>query len=445
MLSDILKTRGIDVHKWVRIKNVRDFEDLWKEVGRLTMGGYGGNTFFGTAFLQGNRLQFTTAMPLDLMLKVSKSDPAKKADRLTEVIQHSNRPIERGHAKHVREYFMSTAVQGDMFIVPSFTFNYGVGLTDDDPESILTVLETGDESSVSWPAMFLLPAGAKLDTTDGNHRKTELGSIMGGNKVTEEQKTTLRHNSVAVTVVFEANRNNAHQDFADCGKSKAIAKSLLNTYDIRDGRNARARRLVESVPFLTEYVDATASNVNLSAQSRRIWSMSAIRSCVAHIDEHHEGDHALDVKTAGLEEFFCELVKVIPSLNALNEARSQHPPAVTTGGLREKSGGDLLLRGTGPMIIARAYVQAVRCGMPFARMAINLARVNWHLLDCERDALPKDEHYREAVLQHANPIWIPMLVVHTDKIRISSTNENCDLAWQAILGEVPATRSIAAE
>ena len=45
-------------------------------------------------------------------------------------------------------------------------------------------------------------------------------------------------------IVFESSRADSHQDFADCGKAKAIAKSLVTTFDVRDERNQRSRDLV---------------------------------------------------------------------------------------------------------------------------------------------------------------------------------------------------------
>ena len=47
-----------------------------------------------------------------------------------------------------------------------------------------------------------------------------------------------------------------------------------------------------NTPFLKAYVDATASNVNLSAKSRKIWSMSAVRSFIAFIVD--SGDDGLE-------------------------------------------------------------------------------------------------------------------------------------------------------
>jgi len=117
-----------------------------------------------------------------------------------------NRPVEPPHAKAIRHYLMTTACAGDLFILPSFTFNYGVELTDEDPVAILVVFGNTDDSTNAWPAMFLLPAGAKLDTTDGAHRRSQIEDILAGSKATDEQKDALRRNAVDLKIVFEANR-----------------------------------------------------------------------------------------------------------------------------------------------------------------------------------------------------------------------------------------------
>src|SRR5216684_7617250 len=86
-----------------------------------------------------------------------------------------------------------------------------------------------------------------------------------------KEPLTLR-GRVDVKIVFENSRSDSHQDFADCGKAKAIPKSLVTTFDVRDERNRRSRELVSNSDFLSAYVDSTAANVNLSAKSRMIWS-----------------------------------------------------------------------------------------------------------------------------------------------------------------------------
>jgi DGQHR domain-containing protein len=427
----------INVPPHVKIQPADDFESLMSEIGRRSMMGYAGEVFFGTAFVQGSRLQFTTAMPIQKMVEVSKMDRSRKKDTVKEVTEHSNRPQESSHAKQVRSYLLATACTGDKFILPAFTFNYGVGLDQDSPDCTLMLFANQSDGTNAWPGILMLPQSAKLDTTDGAHRRSQIAEILESPKVTDEQKDALRRNAVDVKIVFEDSRNDSHQDFADCGKAKSIPKSLVTTFDVRDRRNQRSRDLVQASPFLSKYVDATASNVNLSSKSRMIWSMSAVRMFIAHIVEHHP-NVAWDEtkKTEGAEDFFAELVRHLPQLAALEKARKDPTSEVTTGSLRDVRGGDIALRGIGMSIFARAYLYCVVEGADFAQMAARLGMLDWNILDCERSELVVGPTYSTEVYKHASPLWAHLLVVGEGRYRISSSSGDADGAWEKICDKV---------
>jgi hypothetical protein len=424
----------INIPSLVNVRPMEDFEQLMTEIGRRSMMGFAGESFFGTAFVQGSRLQFTTAMPIQKMLDVSKMDRSRKKDTVREVMEHSNRPQEPSHAKQVRSYLLRTACTGDKFILPAFTFNYGVGLADDDaPCATLLVYASTDDGTNAWPAILLLPQGAKLDTTDGAHRRSQIEDILLHSKIGDEQKDALRRNAVDVKIVFESSRTDSHQDFADCGKAKSIPKSLVATFDVRDRRNKRSRDLVSGNEFLAAYVDATAANVNLSSKSRMIWSMSAIRMFVAHIVDHHEQpDLSEEEKTAGAESFFSALVRHLPQLRALDNARRDQSSTVTTGSLRDIRGGDVALRGIGMSIFARAFLHAKENDIDFDEIAERLAKIDWHILDCERAELTTGPTFGEEVRRHADPIWNHLLVIGDNRYRVSSSSADADAAWTKI-------------
>jgi hypothetical protein len=195
--------------------------------------------------------------------------------------------------------------------------------------------------------------------------------------------------------------------------------------------------LVTSVPFLSAYVDATASNVNLSAKSRMIWSMSAVRMFVAHIVEHHS-DSSLseDEKTKGAEEFLAALVRHLPQLNALDRARKDPASEVTTGSLREAKGGDVALRGVGMAIFARAFLYCVEHDLDFEVMAAKLATIDWHLLACERSGLPQGPTFGNEVRKNAQPLWAHLLIIGEARYRVSSSSVDVDTAWEKISAQV---------
>src|ERR1700722_1176865 len=437
MSNVISALADINTPPHVKVQTTDSFESLMSEIGRRSMMGYAGEVFFGTAFVQGSRLQFTTAMPMQKMVEVSKTDRSKKKDSIKGVTEHSNRPQEPAHSKHVRKYLLETACAGDKFILPAFTFNYGVGLDDDKPVATLILFANADDGTTAWPGILLLPQGAKLDTTDGAHRRSQIEEILASAKVSEEQKEALKRNAVDVKIVFEASRSDSHQDFADCGKAKAIPKSLVTTFDVRDGRNQRSYELVKGNPFLSAYVDATASNVNLSSKSRMIWSMSAVRMFIAHIVDHHLAPELSEaVKTEGAEEFFAALVRHLPQLRALDKARKELNSEVTTGSLRDVQGGDVALRGIGMAIFARAFLYCKEEDVDFDVMASKLGTIDWHLLACERGTLPPGPTFGSEALKNAQPMWAHLLVIGESRYRVSSSSVDADAAWEKIREKV---------
>jgi hypothetical protein len=416
--------------------------------------GYDGELFFGTAFIQGKRLQFTTAMPLSTMLKVSQIDRASAGENVHHVLEHANRPRVPAHAKSLRRYFLETACKNEKFVLPAFAFNFGdeVSTPEDAPDAVLIIYaRENDVSANAWPALLQLPNAIKLDTTDGAHRGGEIDGILKDNNLSADQKECLRRNAVDVKIIFERKRVDAHQDFADCAKAKPITASLIATFDVRESRNARALQLVKNVPFLTHYVDATASNINLSAGSAKIWSMSAVGGFVNHVQGHYPpppsttGDLvqiSLEEKLNGAEVFFAELIKHVPDLNVLEASRlNPAEDAPTPATFRKKRGGHIALRGVGMSFFARGFVHAKDHGMEYADVAERLGRVDWHVLDCERSELPSSEtedgrlEFANKVRQHANPLWGSMLITGEARYRIGSTNDECDVAWARVLGQ----------
>ena len=416
-----------------------DYDSLMQDVGRRSVG-FDGVPLFGCAFIQGGRLQFTTAMPMRMMLSISEHHRASKGANVREVLEHSNRPREAAHEKKIGDYLRKTACVGEKFILPSFTFNFGTRAEEDTPDVSLILLDRGHDGSTTWPAVLLLPSRAKLETTDGAHRRNTIKELADGKKIDADEKDMLLDNAVDVKLVFESSLRDSHQDFADCGRSKAISQSQLAAYDARDTRNHLATKLATTHTFMQEYVDGSANNVNLSAKSHRVWSLAAVKTMVHHIvEEHPEATLTDELKVQNLGAFIDELVRSMPQLKALegNRRGKLKDPATEsiTGQLREHSGGDVALRAIGVFMFARAYLFCVRHDISFRDMAEALATLDWHALDCGRDEIPADDDpdaYYQAVMAHANPVWRPLIVIKARRYKISSSTIDANVCWDHI-------------
>jgi hypothetical protein len=428
----------------VNVETTSTLDGLMSEIVRRQVGGFSGHSFFGTCFVQGNRLHFLGGAPIHKLAEISKIDQSSAKAGVAEVMAHANRPKVPAHSRELREYLLQTACAGEKFILPAFAFNYGCRLDDNDPVVTVVIFSTGGEGP--WPAILLLPHGAKLDKTDGAHRGAVIDDILTSNKVTPEQKETLRRNAVAFSVIFEAVQSDAHQDFADCAKARPLPKSLVTTFDVRDERNERSRDLVRNVKFLAQYVDATATNVNLSARSRKAWSMSALRMFVAHVVEHGTITGGVAEKTRDAEAFFAALIRHMPQLKALDKAmKDPSSDEASAGSLREIGGGDVALRGVGMAIFARAFLYCVENGIDFDAMAKKLGSLDWHILKCERADLARQEKpFDVAVREQAQELWANLLVIGDRSYRIRSSLTDVDVAWAKIVPLVDGLKRAAA-
>jgi hypothetical protein len=443
----------------VAIETIDSVDGLHDRLGKESLNGTV-RPLLGTAFIQGNRLQFVTAVPMKTFTDLAKVDRSSKRATADEVAEHSNRPGIPAHQKDIRGYLVDNACKREKFILPGFMLNWGAKHNADDAEandakvSLIIYRPTATLGINVWSAILMLPTYVRLHITDGAHRDTVIESIGADKRLPDDERAALFENAVSFTVVFEPDSASAHQDFADAGKARPIAQSLVITYDVRDQKNQRALLLVKNLKFLRTYVDATATNVNLSARSSKVWSMSAMRMLVSQIVDHYfdpdlEAPKDAGAKwqrdqvakhTDGLEDFLRECIGHIPVLAQLDQSIRAEEPTVTVGELRESLGGDVLLRGIGMAILARAFCFCKDHDIGYDRMAQALGGVDWHVLTVERTSLEtaKAESgaaFAAAVVAGARPLWSHMITVSEAGFRIRSTAAAADEAWERIVAE----------
>ena len=124
---------------------------------------------------------------------------------------------------------------------------------------------------------------------------------------------------------------------------------------------------------------------------------------------------------------------------------------VSPGQFRQKRGGDILLRGIGMSLLARAFIYAKEKGLSYDAVGQHLGKVNWHLLDCERKDLPDTStdagrrDFPDAVREHLNPLWASLLVIGESRYRIGSANAEATQAWERIVAQHFTPALMAAE
>lgn len=252
--------------------------------------------WFGTAFVQGRRLQFTTSMPIQDYLNVTEFVRADRGSTVEDLRKASNRSKIASHERDIRTYLTETAFEGEKFIFPNFMVNFGANWSEGSPKAKLTLLVSKAET-LAWPAVFEPPTGVRLSITDGAHRTGGLEELVHKHK-NKAGVAALLANAVGVTVVMEETRDDAHQDFADCGRAKPIADSVIATWDKRNIVARFARDLVQDNSVLSKFVDATSPSVNLSSNSPGLWSMSAVRGSILSAFPPNFADLDPDGKTA---------------------------------------------------------------------------------------------------------------------------------------------------
>jgi hypothetical protein len=375
-------------------------------------------TLFGTAYRQGNRLHFASAMSVGDYANLTRVEHAAKGSTLDEMREMANRPKEPAHGKNIAKYLAETACVGKPFILPSCIVNYGLGWHEDMPKAELTIFAGARESMV-WPAIFVPPTGSLLPVTDGGHRTDEIdGKIKSGSA------GRLTENAISVIFVMEDDWVAYHQDFADCAKSKAMAKSLTASWDKREAGNRFAQDLLGANPTLQKLVDSTSNSVNLSGNSAKAWSMSALASATAGV---YGGESDPKRLSSFFDLLFAKVPIMIDVANGGSPAKHRQEPR----------GGCVLLRGVGIAVLTQAFLHAVESGSSLADMADAMAKVDWHVL---KPGAPNQNGIDAATYtkQWAQPVWLGTLAMMAGDVnfRIKGNKKSAEDSFAMIAAQL---------
>lgn len=381
---------------------------------------------WGTAYRQGGRLHFSTAMSVSDYCGIIRIDQAPKGSTTKELEKHTNRPAEVAHGKGIHKYLTETACEGGTWIFPSFILNYGLHHTEDQARAELVIF-AGNREALSWPAIFAPPTAGRLPVTDGGHRSREIQKVLAS-----AAAGRFPENAISVVFVFESDLHAYRQDFADCAKSKPVSNSLQDTWDRRDAGRKFGIDLVENNVHLQRWVDATSNSVNLSSNSAKCWSMSAVQSAVMCL-------HTTEKGPGRLSKYFDMCFAQIPILVDIETVKEGEPP-VTPAYYRnlEGRGGCVLLRGVGVAVLVQGFMYALDKGIALEEMAGHLAKLDWHVI--KPDAAPQqDGQFAYAYVEHAaHKIWMGMLAMMANdtKFRIKGTRDSAKNAFDEIVKEL---------
>ena len=250
--------------------------------------------------------------------------------------------------------------------------------------------------------------------------------------------------------VFEDNVDNYHQDFADCAKAKAMAKSLTASWDRRDDSSAFGIRLVEGNEHLAKLIDATSNSVNLSTNSKKAWSMSALKAAITGVYKQEVAEALLADRptTARLSSFFDRCFEEIPILTAISDNMSHKGMIIDKDGptpakARKPNpdrGGCVLLRGVGLAVLTQAFAYAVKQDDPAAldEVATRMSELDWYVLKSDAPPQGEDEDAHTYVSHAAQPIWKGMLAMMAadHNFRIKGNEKSAENSFNAICAQL---------
>jgi hypothetical protein len=222
-----------------------------------------------------------------------------------------------------------------------------------------------------------------------------------------ETRVSFAQDGVAFMLTCESNIEKAHQDFADCSKTKQLPPSMLTVYDLRNRANGLVIKLVNVCPIFKDKVDSTAKSIGNNSSA--LFTTNQVRQMVKAI---LTGDFAL-----GDEQFAETAKELLPTtelyqetldkfeefINYLTEhldvwkEASQVPAGIQHAKLKQIRGrGYVCLTATGLNIIGRIGHELLASGAPdWKQYALKLAHLDW---------------------QKSNPLWTDVVQPKKDKL-----------------------------
>lgn len=330
-------------------------------------------------FRQGARTMIAGAIPFKMVMERLISESAPDASTIEQVKEARNRPEDVGHSEAIGDYILEN-VDGK-FILPPLTLNLS--------EEVIVHSIEYDVEPPTKNGMLILPMSAKIDITDGQHRRS--GIAQAYRKLTRDKQKLLDQSSVAVMITCEADIQQVHQDFADCSRTKPLASSQLAVYDRRNPANALVIDLIDMVPLFTGKVDSTSAK--LSKKSPAPFLTNQVRQVVKVLMTGGYGIAELDFEEkakaelvsgnspaykAKRDNYVAFLTAAIEAIPLLKEVSALTPDLMKTRIPAFRDEGWVCLSATGLNMIARLGFEMMRDGEENWRDYVaKMATIDW--------------------------------------------------------------------
>jgi DNA sulfur modification protein DndB len=363
----------------LRIRRCGSIEEAQHAAGEHAQAMEGGAVVPAVVFEQGQRTLLACVLSMNWIASHAEAKPAAKGAPVSAALEALNRPIVPTHyraiARYLREHYRQR------YIIPPLTLNLA------EPAAVYT-LEFRDAPGLM--GYLVLPPNARMTITDGQHRQCGIAEFL--NELRHEKPedyAQASRNGVPVMIVPESNIVQAHQDFADCSKVKALPQSLLTLYDTRNPGNRLVVDLEQACVLFRGRIDST--NKILSRNSTFLFLMNQVRQLVkellcgsyalpdhefarrAHeqLSKKHQYDDALEKFSA----YVNEVTKALAVWNRI----AKLPDTVEAGTIPAlRAEGWLCLTATGLNLIGRVGHLLFRNGVDDWRVyAARLGEINW--------------------------------------------------------------------
>jgi DNA sulfur modification protein DndB len=335
----------------------------------------GGMAYPVVMFRQGNRISFSGALPMKRVegfLDLKRS--AHKGDSVDKLRMAMNRPYIPEHSAAIASYITENP---DDYIIPGLTINV---------QGMINVYTAKGGSTIK-AAYMVIPDTTPAAPTDGQHRGH--GIIKALEQMDPEHRARFVQDGVAFMLTCESEIEKAHQDFADCSKTKQLPPAMLTVYDLRNRANGLVIKLADSCPVFKDKVDSTSKTIG--SNSSFLFTTNQVRQMVKAL---LTGDFALADATFAEKakellptpELYQETLRKFEDfvnhltnhLDAWREA-SQVPPGIQHAKLKQiRNRGYVCLTATGLNIIGRIGHELIANDYPDWRdYASKLAQLNW--------------------------------------------------------------------